>query len=353
LGISLSYNDSISGTISLGSGPYYGNNVVDSKVNDDLELNLFNVSFADAFTEGLTVTFGSTHRTFGLDSNNLWYDPYWNGREPNNGASSEARNTGLFLDYASDNMTVTFGWSKMNDRDLNDDSGDDDENESGNLSHTMLTLTYGLDSVSEGSAIALGLLHENRAADINVITFILDTQWVGLVDGLDISLGLGLNNGDDHSGMRVRLGLNYDLGMDNGAWVGFAAVLATGDDGDDIEWQDYGSTTGAMNFNILSAVNGYGDRTQTNITSFAIGGGMSFDMGSGKNNAAVSLLVGMADQTEGDDSYGTEVDVNFDHTLNSNVAWGAHVGYLSSTDTYGAGGEDSEYQIVFPVTFTF
>ena len=82
---------------------------------------------------------------------------------------------------------------------------------------------------------------------------------------------------------------------------------------------------------------------------------MTFDMGSGKNNAAVSLLIGLADQDEGDDAHGTEVDVNFDHTLNSNVAWGCHIGYVSGADagTFGNGTDDSEYLVTFPVNFSF
>ena len=126
-----------------------------------------------------------------------------------------------------------------------------------------------------------------------------------------------------------------------------------GEIGDDEDWGGLNSSSGAMALNMIESYETGGAATISDITIMAIGGGMSFDMGSGKNNATVSLLIGMADQTEGDDSYGTEVDVNFDHTLNSNVAWGAHVAYLSSSDEYGADGEDSEYQIVFPVTFSF
>ena len=340
LGFNVGFNDSVSGALSLNTGFNYGSEE-DGSIGDDLNFDLYNLSFADAFTEGLTVTFGSTHQTFGLNSNELWYNPYRVGTGQN-GAGSR-RNTGLFLDYASDNMSVHFGWSVM------DDAGSSTSDDS----HVMLSLTYGLDSVSEGSAIGLMIVENNGAADASVMQVVVDSHWAGLVEGLDIGLGIGFNSGD-LSGTRIALNLSYDLGMDNGAWVGAKFVMASGNDGDDEEWGGLNSSTGAMALNQIESYENGGAAIRSNITIMAIGGGMSFDMGSGKNNASVSILLGIADQTEGDDSYGTEIDVNFDHTINSNVAWGAHIGYVSSSDTgFGDGTDDSSYLITFPVNFSF
>jgi len=366
LGFNVGFNDSISATISLGSGYSYsdgedaqfgpggatsesgGGAVTFSHASDGLNFDLYNLSFADAFTEGLTVTFGSTERSFGLDSNNLWYNPRRQGASAG-GSFGGFRQTGLFLDYGSDNMSVGFGWAKVLDT----------ASESTDLSHVLLDLTYGLDSVSEGSAIAFGILYENVTGTDTATTIMIDSHWAGLVEGLTIGFGVGFNTGEiaggDIDGMRIALNLTYDLGMDNGAWVGAKFDLSTGPD-DGSGWHGYNSKTGAMALNVIEEYDLGGSGLNSNLSVIAFGGGMSFDMGSGKNNAAVSLLIGLADQDEGDDAYGTEVDVNFDHTLNSNVAWGCHLGYVTGADegTFGnSSGDDSSYLITFPVNFSF
>jgi len=349
LGFNVGFNDSVSAAISLGTGysfsdaedGEFGEDLTGSEDDSDhLNFDLYNLAFADAFTEGLTVTFGSFHRTFGLDADNLWYNPRRQGSNAGlAGVGSPDRHTGLDLAYSSDNMSVGFTWVKVDDTGV----------ESGDTTHVLLDLTYGLDSVSEGSAIAFGILHENLAGEDTVTTIMIDSHWAGLVEGLTIGFGVGFNTGEvgatDADGMRIALNLTYDLGMDNGAWVGAKFDMSTeADDGSG--WHGYNSKNGAMALNLIE---------QYDLTVIAFGGGMSFDMGAGKNNASVSLLIGLADADA--ESYGTEIDVNFDQTINSNVSWGAHIGYLTGTEDniFGAASEDgdSEYLITFPVNFSF
>ncbi len=330
--------------------------------DDGLTFRALNVRLEDALTEGGTLTLGAHAISFGLMADRLTYNPAWStvGGTTNNvgqGGLGETQQAGISYNYASENISLDVFWTVVNEGGIS----------SGDNRHSGVIFTYDLSgAVGDGSAFGAMLLWDDRVGDASMFSFHPEVLLSGLVENMDLYLRIGANFGDTATdvsagGISFGLGLTYSFANDSDSWVAFMFDYASGNDGstsadeNDI-YQSYGSTGDGKYDMLVLEGQLYGFNVNTNYLAAKLSGGMSFSVGSGRNNLQVRGLLGIAQAVEddafanNDGNWGFELDIVADYVLNDRVSWTTGIGALlgsDALDTGGAGIVDEDNAIVF------
>jgi hypothetical protein len=360
------YTGAVDG-VTLGAGGYATQ--LGGAYDDGLSFRALNVQFEDALTEGLTITFGAHAISFGLMADRLSYNPAWSTNDNDvfefgfptleAGALGETQQAGISFNYGSENIGLNVFWTVVSE------GGPSSSDER----HSGVIFTYDLSgAVGDGSAFGAMLLWDDRTGDANMFSFNPEILLSGLVENMDLYLRIGANFGDiatdvGAGGISFGLGVTYSFANDSDSWVAFMFDYASGDDEADDNQDTYvgWGSTGDGKYDML-VLEGqlYGLNVRTNYWAAKISGGMSFSVGSGRNNLHVRGLIGtatMADDTAaagGDDDWGFEIDIVADYILNDRVSWTTGLGALVGSgllDEDGVigfiSGNDDDSAIVF------
>jgi hypothetical protein len=320
------------------------------------------VQFDDAFTDGLTLKIGSHAVSFGLMEGREVYNPRWSsvlgnagGGQLNTRNGGETDQAGLSLNYASENIGLDIFWTTMTEGGAS----------SADNTNTGIIFTYDLSgAVGEGSAFGAMLLWADLPGDSNFFSFNPEVLLNGLMENLGLYIRLGFNFGEtntdvDAGGINFGLGLTYSFANDSDAWIALMFDYFSGDDGDDADQQDSflsyeAQGDGKYDMLVLEGQM-YGFNLRTNYWKVALSGGMSFSVGSGRNNLHVRGLLGTAmaaEEVGNEDNWGFEIDIVADYVLNDRVSWTTGIGALLGSDLLddqgGLGaGQDDDNAIVF------
>lgn len=257
--------------------------------------------------------------------------------------------------------------------------------EAGNVSQDeamyAIDLWYNLDSIGKGSRLGMILALNSFGTGPGGATFDDETKviTIGLGGTLKFANGLELygeayfqtgkagqqvgGSGEEAVSARGRagqIGIEYRL-PDNGnnIWLGAKITYLSGDNdsaaGGDERVDTFMSYENVRDTLIMEDQY-YGFDLDSNYTAFKVMGGVSFSVGSGKNNLELSFILAFFRSTESyvdaatqekENGLGNELDIKMAYHLNKQVDLLVNVGYLGTSDiledaTGGSANNDSD-----------